>query len=267
MKVKLIIPKFQKLNESYYPNQVFKDRLKVLEQAFLNNDIDLVVTSHNYFCFGSDFKSYSSDDIKKFINNCLITILNPLKNKKPIILGLDFCFNINPFIGINALVCFLEVDDSNGNYIYKTHIWECWKDQTCCSSKCFSKQNHKRFICFKDQEIGLLSCGDIANDCHEKGELLKNCDLYIDLSHASLTGHTSQAKIPDEMISKGKSRYVIVTQQVSGPTTILNYKKDGYKYIFPQDTTHQCVKRYCVNGKIAGVFVDIEIVKNIETIT
>ena len=255
MKIRLVIPECKDWDGWYCKDAESSHRIRILEKAAQEKDIDLIVTSHNFLSF------YPSNflNAENFIKETLIPLLNDIPNKKPIILGFDLLTQKRRFntfnIGIDSVVCFLNVDTSN-TYLYETHILECWKDKNVCSQECFLKQNPKRVVIYSNYRIGLLSCGDIAGYCHNYGMILPQVDVYVDLSHKSLSGHTSQRKIPPKIISSwGKSRYVLVTQQVKD---VLRYiKKRSYPFIFPQNTPHE-IQLYNID-KNKGVFIDLEI--------
>ena len=255
MKVRLLIPECKDWDGWYCKDAENSNRIKILDKAAKDKDIDLVVTSHNFFSF------YPSSLIKaeNFIIETLIPLLKDIQNKKPIILGFDLRtqeIRFNPFnSGIDAAVCFLTID-ANKNYIYETHILECWKDKNVCSQECFRKQNPKRFVMYDNYRIGLLSCGDISRYCHNNGRILPQVDVYIDLSHKSLRGWAHQRKTSPKIISPWrKSRYVLVTQQVKDVSRYI--KKRSYPFIFPQNTPHE-IQLYNID-KNKGVFIDLEI--------
>lgn len=204
-------------------------RYEILEKAFRNFKGDLVVTSHNFFCCApndliddSDFKSYmESVFIRKWD-------LNLLPNKKPLVLGIDFTspsrYRYNPFEGLDAAICVLLV--KNNEFVYKTHIWEVWQGKGECNQSGFLAQRKRRVFSLNGRRICLLSCGDIADYCHAEGEYLKQlkADIIIDLSHCSLSGDTSQRKVPQKLINEGIANCVLITQQVKN---VERYKKAG----------------------------------------
>ena len=109
---------------------------------------------------------------------------------------------------------------------------------------------------YRNYRIGLLSCGDIAGYCHNYGMILPQVDVYIDLSHKSLSGHTSQRQIPPKILSSWeKSKYVLITQQVKHVSRYIIDRR--YPYIFPQNTPHD-IKLYNIERN-KGVFIDVDI--------
>ncbi len=93
--------------------------------------------------------------------------------------------------------------------------------------------------------------------CHKSGNLLPISDIYVDLSHKSLRGWTSQNRIPKKMINNVKKcKYVIVTQQVKNSRKYL--KDNKYPYIFPQNIK-QNITEIKINDQRKGVLVDINL--------
>jgi len=246
------------------------------------DDRRLIITSHNFFAFYPDSRLNGREFIEKEI---ISRLQEKIENKKPLIIGFDLLpsnmrsnpvksktgqrrtkgategsdlnTSFNPYDrGIDAIVCYLKVEQNS--YAYGTHIWECWQDKGECSKAGIEDQYEKRAFSLGGKRIGLLSCGDIARYCHDDGELLPKVDIYVDLSHRSLGGWTSQNKIPPMLIEDwGKCSYVLVTQQVQyACTSYLKSKK--YPYIFPKDANHQ-VKELRMNGVRRGVVVDIDV--------
>lgn len=255
MKIRLVIPECKDWDGWYCKDAESSHRIRILEKAAQEKDIDLILTSHNFFSF------YQSHLIKaeNFIKETLIPLLNYIPNKKPIILGFDLLakkIRFNPFdSGIDSVVCFLTID-ANKNYLYETHVWECWEAKKRCGQECFSAQKLKRVVDFMNYRIGLLSCGDISRYCHNSGRILPPVDVYIDLSHKSLRGWAPQRKTSPKIISLwGKSRYVLITQQVNNVSRYI--KKRSYPFIFPQNTPHD-IKLYNIDRN-KGVYIDVEI--------
>ena len=261
MKFRLIIPQYKDFEGGWCENSKnIESRIEVLKDS-MNNNINMVITSHNYFIF---FPSCLVD-IRKFVENEIINRLhNRISSKerrKPIIVGFDL-FNdhikFNPYDrGIDAVVCFIK-KTNNSNYVYGTHIWECWEGKKYCSQTCFLAQNNARVFKVCNYKIGLLSCGDIARYCHDDGKLLPEVDIYIDLSHYSLRGDSSQYKIPKKIINEWKKAdMVIVTQQVKSVKKYVNQQK--YPYIFHNNrfSVNVNINKYKVSDE-EGVYVDIE---------
>jgi len=264
MKFRLIIPQCHNFSGWWCENSKnIESRLEVLQNSMDNDEIDIIITSHNYFIF---FPSCLVD-IRKFVEKQIINhLLNKISSerRKPIILGFDILNQhiiFNPYsTGIDAVVCFIDLNN-NGNYIYNTHIWECWEETKVgkkCSQPCFLAQNNARLIRFSNYIIGLLSCGDIARYCHDDGKLLPQVDIYIDLSHKSLKGDTSQLKVPPKIVNEwGKADMVIVTQQVKN---VNRYQQKKYPYIFYNNkfVVNININKYTV-GDEKGAYIDIQI--------
>ncbi len=259
MKFRLIIPQCKDFEGGWCENSKnIESRIEVLKDS-MNNNINMVITSHNYFIF---FPSCLVD-IRKFVENEIINHLHnriSSKERKPIIVGFDL-FNdhikFNLYGGIDAVVCFIK-KTNNSNYVYGTHIWECWKCKKYCSKKCFSDQNNARVFKVGNYKIGLLSCGDIVSYCHNKGKLLPEVDIYVDLSHYSLRGDTSQYKVSKKIINEWKKAdMVIVTQQVKSIKKYVNQQK--YPYIFHNNrfSVNVSINKYEVFNE-EGVYVDVE---------
>ena len=151
MKIRLILPicNSDYLGKWYYCEDSFlkkRERLKILENAMLyKNNIDLVATSNNFFGFADNH------EIR------LKNLLNMLKNKKDLIIGVDFPDRKNPYGGIPSKVFYLK--KYNGLYIIKKSIWEVYPCKKNKPLERFKKQN--RIINIKNKSITLLSCGDI----------------------------------------------------------------------------------------------------------
>ena len=265
--IRLIIPECKNFDGSYccYGNGHRidnDDRIAVLKESCNLGDgenIGLIVTSHNFF-------SYYPDRLvkgKNFIEEKVIHDLNSLPKNIPLVLGFDLAtkrISFNPFNGIDAIVCFFNIE--NNEYKYSRHIWEVWESDDPNPSG-FLEQNRTFDLCgFK---IGLLSCGDISPSCHCDGVLLPEVDIYLDLSHVSLSGcYTPQKNQPPKIINdykthdnKNKAKYVFVTQQVKDTNKYTKDKKYS-SWIFGENITHD-VKEYIIDDENKGVFVDITI--------
>jgi hypothetical protein len=278
MKIRLIIPKCKNFNGWYCETSNDIDqRIEMLNQAMKEGDnIRLIITSHNFFTFHSN----SSISAREFIIEKIIPILEEkIKSRKPLVFGFDFLRSsrttkkqmskkkvrraFNPYGGISAVVCHIEV--RNNSYIYKTHVWECWQDRDKCNTECFEKQNKSRIFSLGDKTIGLLSCGDIARNCHNDGELLPKVNVYVDLSHKSLRGWSSQNRIPTKLLKDwNKCDHVLIPQQVKDISTYLGDKK--YPYIFPKNTPHG-IKELFINGESRGVIIDVDIPRTCRTLS
>ena len=256
IKIRLIIPQCRYYREDKYCNDAwnYEKRVAMLEKAIDIAPTDLVVTSNNFLAFDLTYFSNAKDFIVKEI----IPMLNEgLSQKIPVVLGFDLFGEdapYNPYRGIDSVVCFIDV--KNNHYEYRTHIWECWADKRECDQKGFSEQKESRIFTFQSIKFGLLSCGDVAIYCHNRGELLPEVDIYLDLSHRSLRGHCSQNVVSPRLISEWrKCSYIFVTQHVGN---IQTYISDKYRYIFPKDTI-QHVRKLLVDRNTIAALVDIDI--------
>ena len=269
MKIRLIIPKCENFNGWYCEaSSDIDQRVEMLNQVMKERDnIRLIITSHNFLTFYSK----SGISAKEFIVTKIIrTLEEKIENKKPLVIGFDLLRSnqakkqigkkkirgdFNPYGGIDAIVCYIKVE--NNSYVYRTHLWECWQGKGECNPKYFEEQNESRIFSLGGRTIGLLSCGDIARYCHNDGVLLPKVDIYADLSHKSLIGWSSQNRIPSKMIKIwNKCEYVLITQQVKDISTYLSNRE--YPYIFPKNTTHK-VKELFVKGESKGVVIDVYI--------
>lgn len=272
MKIRLLIPECEKFNGYYsYESKDLEGRIDLLNYIMkLGTEISLVVTSHNYF----QFNSKPISDIKNFIEQRLIPSLNKgIQNKIPLVYGFDFVLNkgrskkkvkiikygtaLNPYGGISAVVCFLKV--LNKSYVYGTHIWECWSGVDNCDPSNFKKQNKNRLFKLGSVSYGLLSCGDIADYCHNNGILLPEVNIYLDLSHKSLTGRTSQYNVPYDMVNEWKKcKHVLITHQVKS-STISKYIRDQYyPFIYPKNTNYK-IQEICFDCIRGGALIDVNL--------
>ena len=261
MKLRLIIPKCTNWNGWYCCDaDDIESRLSILKDSMKDNSVNLIITSHNFFSFFPHCLINHKRIVKKLIKKLHKSIDEGVR--KPIIVGLDLLTpnkKFNPFkSGINAIVYFIGKNNEN-KYQYITHIWQCWEGKQKCCKACFQKQNQSRVIKFYSKKIGLLSCGDIASCCHNNGNLLPNVDIYVDLSHKSLRGLTSQNRISPKIINHWqKANVVLVTQQVNNVRSYI--KNQSYPYIFsnPGVRISTKVSLYKINNK-TGAYVDVEI--------
>ena len=278
MKIRLVMPICSKLvdsKEKYYCIESAnnrKYRFKILENAMIFNakKIDLVVTSNNYFYFN--------------INNekVLANILQKIKNKKDIIIGVDYSKKINPIGGINSKVYYYKV--FRNKYICKKTIWETYPCNKIDSDKKFKSQ--QRVIKIKNKVICLLSCGDITQKCLIKKDNIPDTDVYLDLAHMNYPSLSRKQKGYDTLINRlyeNNEKIVILSQQFSNSIqipsnkrVIINKKNKlnqtyfsanqlHYKYVFPKTLMQEV---YMFNDKhnltkefenIKYFFVDIEI--------
>ena len=151
LKIRLIIPQCKDWEYEWYCSYCWdvNFRKEILIKAFRNFDGDLVVTPHNFICCCLD-ELVIDFEFKNFVNQKIISEISDIPNKKNLILGIDFLNptrnSYNPYEGIDAVVCALFVENE-GNFIYKTHIWECWREKGDCNQAGFIAQNRNR--CFK----------------------------------------------------------------------------------------------------------------------
>lgn len=274
MKIRLVIPECEEfLGYCCKTSLDIDQRLEMLKVAMEDSyNVDLIVTSHNYFAFNHSLGT-KNFDAKKFIINKIVPMLcKYMENIKPLVIGFDMLNpksnysknqrskgknkeSFNPYNGIDSIVCYIKVVKKS--YAYHTHIWECWQSKDECNSDCFKKQNTNRIFSLDKKKLGLLSCGDIAGYCHDNGNLLPKADVYLDLSHKSLTGRTSQYWIPSKMINDWeKTDYVLVTHQVKDVSKYLKDKE--YRFIFPQGVSYN-VKKLSLKAERKGVLIDIDL--------
>ena len=234
--IRLIIPicEDDEIINGYYSKQSMPDnfaiRKNILKKSieYEGDNIDLVITSNNYFTF-------SPSSILKgnqFVEEYILRELNYLTYKKPLIIGFDLINNrivFNPYRGISAMVCLITVDDNN-QYKYVTHIWECWADKGNCDQSGFIEQNDRRLTDINNNKICLLSCGDILSCCHDSGRNLPDANIY----ETNIQNWKNNCDIR-----------VLVTQQIS--RTVFNkldknyFKKNNnleYQLIWPVVNRH-----------------------------
>lgn len=259
MKIRLIVPQCGYFLENKYSKDSwdYEKRLEILEKAINIAQTDLIVTSNNFLAF--DLPCFAN--AKDFIVKKIMPMLNKgVSQKIPLVLGFDLFGEkapYNPYDGIDSVVCFLDV--KNDYYEYRTHIWECWRELRKCDQKGFSEQNKNRIFTLRDTKFGLLSCGDVAMYCHNKGKLLPEVDVYLDLSHRSLPGHCSQRQISPRLIDEfQKCSYVFVTQNVGNQTINRYYRERNYPYIFPENNSHH-VRKLLIGRETVGALIDIDI--------
>lgn len=231
----------------------------------------LVVTSNNFFSF-SPTRLGSSEEFVRYVISHFS--LNQLNNKKPLLLGFDvlnshICFN--PYDGIDAIVAALSV--KNNEFQPLTSIWECWQQPQECNNACLIEQHSRRVINATDLDnqlddirLSLFSCGDICSYCHNF-ERLPEADIYIDLSHISLSGHTCQNRTPRQLLQENYTSIVIITQQVNS-SSLKRYLEEGYPYVFVKQSVNVYMRvipvydsRQNQRGRrtLLGVFVDLVI--------
>lgn len=243
MEITLVNPILDSL-DGYYSGDAEnrqEDRIGLLVDLMKTNT-DLIVTSNNYLAFRPSSRISERCEIKSFVENEILPLFPSDISPKPVVLGFDLLtedIKFNPYNGIDAIVVYLEVN--NGKLTYKTHIWECWEDSEfkLCDQAGFLKQNKFRFFSLCSKKIGLLSCGDIAKYCHNNMKNLEVCDIYLDLSHASLIGRTSQCRYSPNIIKEGKANYILGTQQ-RGTYPRKNLKEQRNPYVFQNKSIITC---------------------------
>jgi len=114
-----------------------------------------------------------------------------------------------------------------------------------------------------DISLSLFSCGDICSYCHNFRNL-PIADIYIDLSHMSLRGHTCQNRIPRRLLQEGYTSVVIITQQVNS-SSLRRYLNKGYPFVFVNQHVNVDMRVIPVyedgerRTSLLGVFVDLVI--------
>jgi len=240
MKIRLILPICNelKINEKKYCNNSLKidKRLEILQNSmdYKSNDIDLVVTSNNFFEFQT-----INDEI-------LLNMLNELNNKKDLLIGIDYENEKNPFNGISSRVLFFK--EENNNYRLEKYIWEVWNNERLKNINTLNDFNiQNRIIEIKEQKIFLLSCGDILNKIHQNTNGIKEADIYIDLAHLNYPkfgrGLNNKCSIINKIYNDDK--IVLLTQQITQNKInhYVNYN-NKYSHICPR-TLDQNI--YCFN--------------------
>ena len=176
---------------------------------------------------------------------------------------------VNPYRGIDAIVCFVSLNDQK-NYELSTYIWESWigkedagkgktnkksgktgQGKSICDKLGFIEQNNNRVFVFNNIKIGLLSCGDIFGYCHNYLENLPKVDLYLNLAHVGYNGRCKKA--PISIHKNGFARKIFITMQVKN---VSNYRK-GYPWIVPDDVTPRAVI-HTIDNKVRFAFIDCD---------
>jgi hypothetical protein len=240
-------------------------RMKILQNSmrFESDNIDLIVTSNNFFEFKKD---------KNFFR--LKSLLNKIKLKKDLIIGVDYPNIKNPYKGISARFFYFKV--INNNYMQKASIWEVYQSQGCKKNQTtlnnFTKQ--KRVIKIKSKSITLLSCGDILKNCHQGKKGLRNTNVYLSLAHKDFLNYSINKSNNTSHIQywMGNDKVVIVSQQLSNSNLIKNgqyFTNLKYKLIYPNsvnqnqkvyffDKNHNKINNLDTE-KIDYMFIDIEV--------
>lgn len=269
MLIRLVVPICTKeyLGKEYYCRDSFlnkKNRLEILQKSMLfYKNIDLIVTSNNFFGF------QTNNEI--FLNN----LLNTIKKKKDLIIGVDYLKKLNPIGGISSTVSYFK-EYQNG-YICKKKIWETYPCEKNNAKKRFSLQ--ERVIKIKNKSICLLSCGDILEKCN-KG-VFPDTDIYIDLAHMNYIPLARKTAGNCSFINKkmNDEKIVVLTQQLNSFTTTKNksfitakhkisklyFENNLYKYLCPKKLKHKIFYLNKFNmltnsvRNIHYIFIDIEI--------
>lgn len=225
--IRLVIPicEDDDIFDEYYCKHSLPDNFEIRKEilnfamTYKKEGIDLVVTSNNFFAFQPNYLMEG----RHYVEDYVFAQVQHLDFKKPLVVGFDIRndrIEFNPYGGIEALVCFLEVISEN-TYKYNTHIWESWFATGNCDSASFAEQNEKRRFDYEGWKCCLLSCGDILGYCHNSGGNLPDADIYLGLAHMNFKKWSIKSKEggKDEAnIQKWKKRsniVVIVTQQLS----------------------------------------------------
>jgi len=252
MKVRLILLAYEDeillingyLNEKSFPD-FWSERIMILNHALNEDDIDIVITPHNFFTL----IPYCICQANEYLIHCgLLHELNTLSNKKPIILGVDLVNNhipFNPYFSLDAIVYFLDLNGNN-EFTISTAIWECWKNRDFCNQTAFIEQNRKRVIPMGDKDGCLLSCGDIMAKCHSSGDKLPDTDIYVALTHKDFKKWLVQKKVKDKDVSninywkQDDELIVLVTQNIAKSNIQdRNFFKDFvYQLIWPVECRH-----------------------------
>ncbi len=220
-----------------------------------DSTIDLVVTSHNYFWIDPGRYVNAEPIIDHLLINQYLSEIEP-KARKPLVIGFDLedeeeetsgknkkkgkkkksggkhaesdwnpDDHLNPFGGIDAIVCALTLDRQR-KFQLETYIWEAWNPGGC-NQKGFDGQNHARIFLFKNKKIGLLSCGDIFLYCRDDIALLPKANLYLDLVHSAYTRR--HKKTPIKIFDQNKADSLLITMQVKD----VGLYERGYPWVFP----------------------------------
>ena len=227
MYIRLVLPKCKEpvglyCNDSHF----YQDRLDILEDAFREQEIDIVITSNNFFLFHHSCLA----DKEFYVHECIIPLVNTLPNKKNLIIGFDLDnirINFNPYGGIPSLVTCLYPE----NNIYKLHavVWECWNS---CDINCFISQP-QRIVKFKEKfSFCLLSCGDMLFTCNNQLKKLNvsHIDAVIVLAHMKMSQNILRAW--QHIITRFQkiTDLLIITQQISPSGN--PFSNNSYKLIW-----------------------------------
>lgn len=234
------------------------ERIKALEKAMDDKFVGLVVTSNNYF----EVMSPQSARAQTIINRMIIKDkLNniPAKLRKPLAIGFDIFGDIgdigdngrtkiskktkgnksgnkklanrysgiNPYGGIDAIVCFLTINQNN-EFELGAYIWESWYGRGGCDEAGFVEQNSMRQITFRGTKFVLLSCGDLFSYCHEGTKNLPSANVYLNLAHTAYSGRGMRSL--NKLSKSRKKSKVIVSFQTN---SVGKYLTSGYPWVSP----------------------------------
>ena len=252
--IRLVIPicEDDDIFDEYYCKHSLPDSFEIrkeilnLAMTYKKEGVDLVVTSNNFFAFQPNYLMEG----RHYVEDYVFAQVQHLDFKKPLVVGFDIRndrIEFNPYGGIEALVCFLEVISEN-TYKYNTHIWESWFATGNCDSASFAEQNEKRRFDYGGWKCCLLSCGDILGYCHNSGGNLPDADIYLGLAHMNFKKWSVSSKVKDshksniQIWKEDNEPVVIITQQLSREAVKKGDKNyidnaNGYKYqlIWPID--------------------------------
>jgi len=262
MLIRLILPICSgiKGNPKKYSNNSLniQNRIKMLQHAmsYKGNNIELVATSNNFF------------KCDKISHSFILNKLNKLKNKKNLLIGIDFPKTKNPYNGIPTKV--FSFYSKNNKYNIDRYIWEVWNPNVKRNKStfhAFKKQN--RIITIKNKSITLLSCGDILSKVHKSGQGLPDSDIYISLAHLDFTNYYINKRRDISWIQswKGNEKIVIVTQQLT-IDKLKNkhfFENKQYKLLYPSNVfDSQKIymfqkSKYLVKTNPDYIFIDIKV--------
>ena len=231
MNVRLLLPKCRYPIGRYYCRDAYdyNKRMNMLQEVFntpffleTNSNIDLVITSNNFFSFPASYLA----EKEYYINEFLIQRINSLTNKKNLIIGFDLenpRIIFNPYGGIPSIVVFLKPNERN-EFKIECSIWECWNG---CDANCFSCQS--RIVNFQSNLICLLSCGDILFNCNKQLKKLKipKVKVLVDLAHRNISQNLLRQWSNITSRIQNIADILIITQQFSNSSKIFvggNYR-------------------------------------------
>lgn len=273
MLIRLILPmcsKVKNTNKKYCEDSLdIKQRMETLQNSmkYESLDIDLIVTSNNFFEFPC------CDKLK--LNN----LLNELTSKKELIIGVDYQEAINPFDGISSQI--LNFVPISNKYNKIKTIWEVWNKQLQEDNAKYLKnaknkilnlfRSQDRVIKTRNKKITLLSCGDMLKYINFGAEGLPETDVYIDLAHLNIgnwnivSKKNNNSNIQEWM--NDKTKILLVTQQLTIDKLTNNhfFEDNKYKLIYPENA-FKCQEVHFFDNKHKRVksnpdyiFIDVEV--------